>query len=140
MKDGHDWYCFTCHSPGDLLLCSECFRAYHTNCTEEDYSGSKFTCSVCKVSSTVVSLGPGVRIVLLYFFYLSHFCSRMYLLNLHCNFYTLASSPDISSWSACRSPVAELDYHKAVPNTRHASLIALLVLLGTKLVSSLMTI
>ena len=50
MRDDHDWYCFTCHSPGDMLLCVECFRAYHTQCTEEDYSGPKFTCSICKVS------------------------------------------------------------------------------------------
>ncbi|KAK7109257.1 zinc finger MYND domain-containing protein 11-like [Littorina saxatilis] len=48
MRDGHDWYCFTCHKPGDLLLCSECFRTYHTNCTDQDHSGSKFTCSICK--------------------------------------------------------------------------------------------
>ncbi|XP_076461048.1 zinc finger MYND domain-containing protein 11-like isoform X2 [Babylonia areolata] len=48
MKDDHDWYCFTCHRPGELLLCSECFRTYHTQCTEEDHSGSKFTCSICK--------------------------------------------------------------------------------------------
>lgn len=48
MMDDHDWYCFTCHKPGEMLLCSECFRVYHTQCTEEDYSGPKFTCSICK--------------------------------------------------------------------------------------------
>nr|KAG5686308.1 hypothetical protein BaRGS_010304 [Batillaria attramentaria] len=31
-----------------MLLCSECIRAYHTNCTKEDYSGPKFVCAVCK--------------------------------------------------------------------------------------------
>ncbi|KAK7457741.1 hypothetical protein BaRGS_00039202 [Batillaria attramentaria] len=47
-RDDHDWFCFECHGPGDMLLCSECIRAYHTNCTKEDYSGPKFVCAVCK--------------------------------------------------------------------------------------------
>lgn len=49
-KDDHDWYCFECHGPGEMVLCSECFRAYHTACAKEDHSGAKFTCSVCKVA------------------------------------------------------------------------------------------
>ncbi|KAL8587066.1 hypothetical protein ACOMHN_023456 [Nucella lapillus] len=48
MRDDHDWYCFTCHKSGEMLLCSECFRAYHTQCTAEEYGGSKFTCSICR--------------------------------------------------------------------------------------------
>lgn len=52
MRDGHDWYCFECHSPGELLLCTECFRAYHISCTKEDYSGARFICSVCKEIET----------------------------------------------------------------------------------------
>ncbi|XP_025096070.1 zinc finger MYND domain-containing protein 11-like isoform X1 [Pomacea canaliculata] len=47
-RDGHDWYCFECHEPGEVLLCSDCFRVYHATCTKEDLNGSKFTCSLCK--------------------------------------------------------------------------------------------
>lgn len=47
-RDDHDWFCFECHGPGDMLLCSECVRVYHTTCTKEDYSGPKFICGICK--------------------------------------------------------------------------------------------
>ncbi|CAL1526104.1 unnamed protein product [Lymnaea stagnalis] len=50
VNDGHDWYCFECHGPGEVFECSDCFRVYHQGCTREDTSGETFTCSVCKVS------------------------------------------------------------------------------------------
>lgn len=31
-RDGHDWYCFACHKPGEVVCCSECFRVYHRRC------------------------------------------------------------------------------------------------------------
>lgn len=32
----HDWYCFKCHKPGEMLHCSDCFRAYHSECLNGD--------------------------------------------------------------------------------------------------------
>jgi len=48
--DGHDWYCFECHNPGEVYECSECFRVYHQGCTREDTTGDAFVCSVCRAS------------------------------------------------------------------------------------------
>ncbi|KAF6777636.1 hypothetical protein AHF37_03616 [Paragonimus kellicotti] len=31
----HDWYCFQCHKPGEILRCSDCFRVYHMDCAQE---------------------------------------------------------------------------------------------------------
>ncbi|KAF5403177.1 Zinc finger MYND domain-containing protein 11 [Paragonimus heterotremus] len=31
----HDWYCFQCHKPGEVLRCSDCFRVYHMECAQE---------------------------------------------------------------------------------------------------------
>ncbi|KAL3832661.1 hypothetical protein ACJMK2_024284 [Sinanodonta woodiana] len=46
--DGHDWYCFDCHCPGEVVCCSDCWRVYHRNCTPEDTTEATFTCTVCK--------------------------------------------------------------------------------------------
>jgi len=32
VNGGHDWYCFQCHDPGEVLECSECWRVYHPGC------------------------------------------------------------------------------------------------------------
>ncbi|XP_023931028.1 zinc finger MYND domain-containing protein 11 [Lingula anatina] len=48
QKDGHDWYCFNCHKTGEVLLCDNCWRVFHPSCTEEDYSGVRFVCAICK--------------------------------------------------------------------------------------------
>ncbi|XP_005089957.1 zinc finger MYND domain-containing protein 11 isoform X2 [Aplysia californica] len=50
QDDGHDWYCFECHSPGEVYECSDCFRVYHQGCTREDTTGEAFVCSVCRAS------------------------------------------------------------------------------------------
>ncbi|VDN97398.1 unnamed protein product [Rodentolepis nana] len=64
-RQQHDWYCFRCHKPGELLHCSDCFRSYHSECVNDDQhpnnharnlrsSGSitddddDFTCPVCE--------------------------------------------------------------------------------------------
>lgn len=31
----HDWYCFQCHKPGEVLKCTDCFRVYHLDCAQE---------------------------------------------------------------------------------------------------------
>lgn len=31
----HDWYCFQCHKPGEVLKCTDCFRVYHVDCAQE---------------------------------------------------------------------------------------------------------
>ncbi|RUS72494.1 hypothetical protein EGW08_019748 [Elysia chlorotica] len=50
LNDGHDWYCFECHQPGEVYECSSCFRVYHQGCTREDTTGEEFICSVCRAS------------------------------------------------------------------------------------------
>lgn len=46
--DGHDWYCFECHGPGEMYACSDCWRVFHADCQDEDTSEMKYTCSICK--------------------------------------------------------------------------------------------
>jgi hypothetical protein len=51
--ESHDWYCFECHLPGDVLVCDNCFRVYHLKCLSDEYkprdSGSNWQCVVCRV-------------------------------------------------------------------------------------------
>ncbi|XP_050532952.1 zinc finger MYND domain-containing protein 11-like isoform X2 [Daktulosphaira vitifoliae] len=52
-KDSHDWYCFQCHSAGDVISCTSCHRVYHLSCIEkedlpDDDVKHKFICFVCK--------------------------------------------------------------------------------------------
>uniref|UniRef100_A0A674ERS0 Zinc finger, MYND-type containing 11 n=1 Tax=Salmo trutta TaxID=8032 RepID=A0A674ERS0_SALTR len=46
--ESHDWYCFECHLPGDVLVCDNCFRVYHLKCLSDEYkprdSGSHWQC------------------------------------------------------------------------------------------------
>ncbi|CAB1326098.1 unnamed protein product [Coregonus sp. 'balchen'] len=50
--ESHDWYCFECHLPGDVLVCDNCFRVYHLKCLSDEYkprdSGSHWQCVVCR--------------------------------------------------------------------------------------------
>ncbi|XP_030629423.1 zinc finger MYND domain-containing protein 11 isoform X2 [Chanos chanos] len=50
----HDWYCFECHLPGDVLTCYSCFRVFHPRCLHDDHkprdSSSHWQCPVCKGS------------------------------------------------------------------------------------------
>uniref|UniRef100_A0A8K9X2D3 Zinc finger MYND-type containing 11 n=1 Tax=Oncorhynchus mykiss TaxID=8022 RepID=A0A8K9X2D3_ONCMY len=52
--ESHDWYCFECHLPGDVLVCDNCFRVYHLKCLSDEYkprdSGSNWQCVVCRGS------------------------------------------------------------------------------------------
>ncbi|XP_010745246.2 zinc finger MYND domain-containing protein 11 isoform X2 [Larimichthys crocea] len=52
--ESHDWYCFECHLPGDVLTCDNCFRVYHLKCLSEDFKprdgGSHWQCVVCRGS------------------------------------------------------------------------------------------
>lgn len=58
-RDEHDWYCFECHSGGDVICCTSCHRVYHLACIEkeelpEDDVKNKFVCNVCKVYLVVL--------------------------------------------------------------------------------------
>ncbi|KAL4222170.1 zinc finger protein [Mactra antiquata] len=46
--DGHDWYCFECHLPGEMYACSDCWRVFHPDCQDEDADDVNYTCAVCK--------------------------------------------------------------------------------------------
>ncbi|XP_035285757.1 zinc finger MYND domain-containing protein 11-like isoform X2 [Anguilla rostrata] len=50
--ESHDWYCFQCHLPGDVLPCDSCFRVYHLKCLSEQPwdSASSWQCLSCKGS------------------------------------------------------------------------------------------
>uniref|UniRef100_A0A6Q2Z9A1 Zinc finger, MYND-type containing 11 n=1 Tax=Esox lucius TaxID=8010 RepID=A0A6Q2Z9A1_ESOLU len=52
--ESHDWYCFECHLPGDVLVCDNCFRVYHLKCLSDEFkprdSGSHWQCVVCRGS------------------------------------------------------------------------------------------
>ncbi|XP_048754240.1 zinc finger MYND domain-containing protein 11-like isoform X1 [Ostrea edulis] len=50
MRGDHDWYCLECHTAGDVLPCSDCWRVFHPSCTMEEWTGPKFTCSICKAA------------------------------------------------------------------------------------------
>jgi len=45
-SDGHDWYCFQCHTPGKVIECQLCWRVYHLDCTNQDHH-QPFTCTLC---------------------------------------------------------------------------------------------
>ncbi|XP_035689168.1 zinc finger MYND domain-containing protein 11-like isoform X2 [Branchiostoma floridae] len=50
--EDHDWYCFECHQPGEVVLCSGCHRVYHSKCLPEECkprdSASQWYCPVCQ--------------------------------------------------------------------------------------------
>ncbi|XP_061652203.1 zinc finger MYND domain-containing protein 11 isoform X1 [Phyllopteryx taeniolatus] len=52
--ESHDWYCFQCHLPGDVLPCDNCFRVFHLKCLSEDGrprdAGSHWQCVFCRGS------------------------------------------------------------------------------------------
>lgn len=51
VDDGHDWYCFECHGPGDVVMCDGCWRVFHEMCCDEQngfVDGEKFFCYICK--------------------------------------------------------------------------------------------
>ncbi|XP_053294256.1 zinc finger MYND domain-containing protein 11 isoform X5 [Pleuronectes platessa] len=52
--ESHDWYCFECHLPGDILTCDNCFRVYHLKCLSDECKprdgGSHWQCVACRGS------------------------------------------------------------------------------------------
>ncbi|XP_077413105.1 zinc finger MYND domain-containing protein 11 [Vanacampus margaritifer] len=54
--ESHDWYCFQCHLPGDVLPCDDCFRVFHLKCLSEDCrprdvaTGPHWQCVFCRGS------------------------------------------------------------------------------------------
>ncbi|XP_069846699.1 zinc finger MYND domain-containing protein 11 isoform X2 [Dipodomys merriami] len=48
----HDWYCFECHLPGEVLICDLCFRVYHSKCLSDEFrlrdSSTHWQCPVCR--------------------------------------------------------------------------------------------
>ncbi|XP_072029211.1 zinc finger MYND domain-containing protein 11-like [Amphiura filiformis] len=48
-EDTHDWYCFECHKPGDVLCCGSCYKVYHPACAgkEDDFTDA-WTCPMCE--------------------------------------------------------------------------------------------
>ena len=52
VNGDHDWYCFECHSSGDVLECSKCWRVYHPHCVKSPTS--VFVCPICKVGLIIV--------------------------------------------------------------------------------------
>nr|XP_023683395.1 zinc finger MYND domain-containing protein 11-like [Paramormyrops kingsleyae] len=52
--ESHDWYCFECHLPGEVLECDGCFRVFHLRCLAEESrprdTGTHWQCAVCKGS------------------------------------------------------------------------------------------
>ncbi|XP_045869395.1 zinc finger MYND domain-containing protein 11 isoform X2 [Meles meles] len=50
--ENHDWYCFECHLPGEVLICDLCFRVYHSKCLSDEFrlrdSSSLWQCPVCR--------------------------------------------------------------------------------------------
>jgi hypothetical protein len=48
-RERHDWYCFHCHTGGEVVLCSGCHRVYHETCLKEQISEeNEFFCVICK--------------------------------------------------------------------------------------------
>ncbi|XP_031439569.1 zinc finger MYND domain-containing protein 11 [Clupea harengus] len=52
--ESHDWYCFDCHLPGEVMECDGCFRVYHTRCLTEEQrprdSSAHWQCVICRGS------------------------------------------------------------------------------------------
>ncbi|KAK7865872.1 hypothetical protein R5R35_003987 [Gryllus longicercus] len=62
-KGTHDWYCFECHFPGEVLCCSSCFRVFHIKCIamiDKKSTGTtnEFMCHLCcsNVNSLILSV------------------------------------------------------------------------------------
>lgn len=56
-SEKHDWYCFHCHAPGEVLCCSDCHRVYHERCIKQDQcdqiSSTGFVCFICRTINAI---------------------------------------------------------------------------------------
>lgn len=67
----HDWYCFECHLPGEVLICDLCFRVYHAKCLSDEFrlrdSGNHWQCPICrsmkKKNSNKQEMGKYLRFI-----------------------------------------------------------------------------
>ncbi|XP_029444384.1 zinc finger MYND domain-containing protein 11 isoform X4 [Rhinatrema bivittatum] len=67
----HDWYCFECHLPGEVLICDLCFRVYHSKCLSDEFrlrdSSSHWQCPICrsmkKKSANKQEMGKYLRFI-----------------------------------------------------------------------------
>ncbi len=59
-RERQDWYCWHCHSGGEVLLCSGCQRVFHESCVKTEFgldsakvnmegAAPEWTCPFCKV-------------------------------------------------------------------------------------------
>uniref|UniRef100_A0AAY3ZZ95 Zinc finger, MYND-type containing 11 n=1 Tax=Denticeps clupeoides TaxID=299321 RepID=A0AAY3ZZ95_9TELE len=52
QRETHDWYCFECSLPGDVLPCESCSRVYHPRCLPDEHKprdNTHWHCSICRV-------------------------------------------------------------------------------------------
>ncbi|XP_043229630.1 zinc finger MYND domain-containing protein 11-like isoform X2 [Amphibalanus amphitrite] len=47
----HDWYCGTCHQPGEVLPCTTCTSVHHSKCLTESQRQEPFKCPQCQNSA-----------------------------------------------------------------------------------------
>lgn len=70
--ESHDWYCFECHLPGDVLPCDNCFRVYHLKCVSDEFKprdgGSHWQCVVCRVGELTCRGSPATLFFSSFFF------------------------------------------------------------------------
>lgn len=47
----HDWYCFECHTGGEVVACDRCPRVFHATCLpNNDWVHSRYlSCPVCEL-------------------------------------------------------------------------------------------
>ncbi|XP_028833949.1 zinc finger MYND domain-containing protein 11-like [Denticeps clupeoides] len=53
QRETHDWYCFECSLPGDVLPCESCSRVYHPRCLPDEHKprdNTHWHCSICRGS------------------------------------------------------------------------------------------
>ncbi|XP_002733117.1 zinc finger MYND domain-containing protein 11-like isoform X2 [Saccoglossus kowalevskii] len=60
--DEHDWYCFICHKPGEIIRCHGCFRVAHSRCLEKTNKPAPehghwycYVCEVCRKKNHTIS-------------------------------------------------------------------------------------
>ena len=56
-RERHDWYCFHCHTGGEVVLCGDCHRVYHEACLKEPLKlgvhTDDFLCHYCRTFQAI---------------------------------------------------------------------------------------